>query len=275
MSSKSFKQFDYVDFADEVSPKKSNTLRISTYNVHDFTDRARKNTFDMIIKNIKLINPDILILEEVYLFRKNSANITKLIDHMKKIGLIYHSFGSTEINAVFSRYEFKSDEIDLGKDTIKRVNRYAQICNFEELQLVVVGTHLDVFDETGTIRKNQIIKILNRIKIETKDNNESVIIAGDFNSLRRDDYADTEWKYLTDNDKLRKVKTIEDVVPIIEKNGYVDSFAMCDKTIVNSVWSGRRVDYIYGYDVIFSDSNIFRNTASDHYPIYADIELNQ
>ena len=49
--------------------EKDSSLRIMTYNVHGFKNRDNIVTYDSIINNIKYINPDILVLQEVFVFR--------------------------------------------------------------------------------------------------------------------------------------------------------------------------------------------------------------
>lgn len=144
---------------------------------------------------------------------------------------------------------------------------------------MVVGIHLDVFDESGKTRVQQINQILDTITYcenttsISKDKKLRIIVTGDFNSLRKADYTDDEWSEIVTTDRKRNVETIEDVIPVLESNGFVDSFSACDKRLNVSVWSACRVDFVLGKNVQFTDSNVYQSVASDHHPVYADIEL--
>ena len=93
------------------------------------------------------------------------------------------------------------------------------------------------------------------------------------NSLRRKDYTDQEWEFIVAKDLKRNVVTIEDVVPILESNNFNESFTECSKRLNVSVWSERRVDYIFGKNVNFTKTSVCKTVASDHYPVYADFKL--
>jgi endonuclease/exonuclease/phosphatase family metal-dependent hydrolase len=241
-----------------------------TYNVHGFMNIKFVNKFENIVEIIKLVDPDVLVLEEVYIYNKKRICTTEqLVEQMEKIGLIYNLF-SNGINAIFSKYEINGYPFNLGKDPIRGVNRSAIICRIKDF--LVIGTHLDVFDESGKTRKEQMNLILQTIKKYQKEDYENyrIIITGDFNSLKKSDYNTNEWKNIIDEDKKRNVDTVEDVVPLLEKSNYIDSFDHCKKSIKVSVWSNRRVDYIFGKNIDFVNSYVYKSTVSDHYPIYAD-----
>lgn len=254
----------YNDPNPSILKKQPHTYRIMTYNVHGFTDAKHTKRIDDIINIINLINPDILILEEVFVYKRNETISEKrLVQLLKPLKLTHYIFSANGSNAVFSKHQFRAHEIDLGKDTIKRIPRNALLCDFESF--IVIGTHLDVFDETGVLRMQQMNLILSAVP-----QGQKCIVCGDFNSLRKADYLADEWNALIKIDADRGVLTIEDVVPLIEEAGFRDSFDFCGTSLKVSVWSERRVDYIFGHDVFFVQSNVMKVTASDHYPVYAD-----
>jgi endonuclease/exonuclease/phosphatase family metal-dependent hydrolase len=192
----------------------------------------------------------------------------------------YCAFSKSGINAVFSKYRFEAEELNLGEDPIMKMPRNAIICRFNQLisgprDMIVAGCHLDVFDESGKTRIEQMEMILNttnRFANDITGYNISIIVMGDFNSLRKADYNNEEWAYITALGKKRNVKVIEDVIPVIENNEFVESFTACQKNIKTSVWVGRRVDYIYGKNLNFDQTSEYKVLHSDHYPIYADIQ---
>lgn len=77
------------------------TLRIMTYNVHGFMNRQFKKRIDDIFNNIKSIDPDILILEEIYLINKNDMPQSELTKQLKLFGLKYYFLSESGINGVF------------------------------------------------------------------------------------------------------------------------------------------------------------------------------
>jgi endonuclease/exonuclease/phosphatase family metal-dependent hydrolase len=276
--SKDSKSIDKMIFAQDpeqkILVKQSGDLRIMTYNVHGFKTKNFKKSFDQIIGIIGQIDPDVLALEEVYIYRPNETCTQQQLRQMLKQHKLHHGiFSRCGINAVFSKFPFDCSEIDLGKDYVKKIPRNALVCTFPNL--IVVGTHLDVFDESGSLRKQQIKKILDRLRSDDLDvlENKQIVITGDFNSLRRSDYTDMEWEELARIDHKRGVTTIVDAVHVLEKSGFKDSFDSCGTSIKVSVWSNRRVDYIFGKNVRFSQTSEHRVTLSDHYPVYADISL--
>jgi endonuclease/exonuclease/phosphatase family metal-dependent hydrolase len=277
-SEKKTNQLEYInDPTNLVLPKHESDIRVMTYNVHGFSDSFKNKKLNEILNVIREIDPDILALEEVFVYKRNEMITDSILKaKLHSIGLIYCAFSNNGVNAVFSKHPFAFSEIDLGRDHKYKIPRNALVCRFVSKQndklngTVFVGTHLDVFNETGTLRSIQMNIILNKLETNKDDHKNKFIVVGDFNSLRRPDYNDEEWKHIEDVDKKRGVKTITDAVPIIEKNNFIDSFAYCNVPINVSVWSKRRVDYIYGKNIKFHKSAVYKKTFSDHYPIYAD-----
>jgi endonuclease/exonuclease/phosphatase family metal-dependent hydrolase len=92
--------------------------------------------------------------------------------------------------------------------------------------------------------------------------------------LRKADYSDMEWQILINIDKNRHVITQEDIIPILEDNDFQDSFINANIKPPNvTVWSNRRVDYIYVKNIKIISSAIVKTGLSDHYPIYADMQI--
>lgn len=276
------KGYEYLNYDNYVNDvvliKKDNMCRVMTYNVHGFRDFYGKNKYNEIIQTITMINPDILVLEEITLYTyANVCTELQLRSDLEKCDLFFSGFSSCGINAVFSKYPFTAKEIDLGCDSIKKVARNALICTFlshdisSNENIVLVGTHLDVYDESGKLRIIQMKTILDVLSINTDIDNDKIILTGDFNSLRKDDYTGNEWAYLSQLDKQRKVITVQDAVSMIESAQFIDSFVGCNDFVKTSVWSGRRVDYIFGKNVTFDQTATYKVTHSDHYPVYADI----
>jgi endonuclease/exonuclease/phosphatase family metal-dependent hydrolase len=132
----------------------------------------------------------------------------------------------------------------------------------------IIGTHLDVYDNTEITRCTQMDIIMKHI------NSANAIILGDLNSLRIEDYSPKEWNEILQIDKNRGIVTKTDLVKKIEKNGFIDSFVFSEKIPPKiTVWSGRRVDYIFikTNKKIKIETDIVKTVCSDHYPIYVDL----
>lgn len=253
----------------QIKPKHNGDLRIMSYNIHGFKNKSNKLQIQEIINAATKIDPDILVLQEVYIYKKNETITSdQLIDLFSKIGFKYFAFSKSGVNAICSKIQFECKSIDLIKDPINGLPRNALFCDFPQFNdFTLVGTHLDPFDESGKTRLEQIKHIY------SVNTNKHFVIAGDFNSLRRADYDDDEWNEILLVGKQRKIEPIEDVIPWLESHGFVDSFNQTGKKISVSVWSNRRVDYIVGSNVNFTHSDVLETTASDHYPIFADIRF--
>lgn len=258
----------------QIKLKNPDNLRVMSYNVHGFKNRSNIEQIPGIINAIKQINPDILVIQEVYVYKINETlTQQELMDLLSQLGFEYFAFSETGINAVCSKIPFECQSIDLSIDPIHGLLRNALICKFPQYpNLIFTGTHLDPFDESGKTRLKQIEQIYRGLKISDNPDKQ-FIIAGDFNSLRRADYNDNEWKEIIATGQRRKIKPIEDVVPWIEDRGFVDSFDQTKKRINVSVWANRRVDYILGLNIKFTYSDVLKTTVSDHYPIFTDIKV--
>lgn len=250
--------------------KSTDSIRLLTFNVHMWKDYNNKLKYQEILDLIKNSNADVIGLQEAMLFDK------KILERYKQdfedIGYPYRVICNERygINMLFSKYKIiKHKIINLGKDAIKSVPRYAIIAQLEldeVIQLVV--THLDVFDETEETRLNQIKKIINNI------DDMQTIIMGDFNSLRLKDYSEEEWHNIVMHDKKRDVIPMTKVTDCLKENKFKDGSYKLNK-INMSVWSMRRVDYIYVKKLKYKIINYetYPTLISDHYPVYMDIQL--
>jgi endonuclease/exonuclease/phosphatase family metal-dependent hydrolase len=258
---------NYVDKDINIKNKEKCLIRVATYNVHGFYDRGMKERLDNVMENIKKVNPDIIIIQEVFYGLKNLVTKQILKNKLNSFGLHNIIFSECGLNCIASSLSFDHKLIKFKPDPCHKEQRNAIIANFYQLDLTFVGTHLDVYDESGQTREDQIIDILKNVQQCSK-----IIVAGDLNTLRRTDYSNNEWLDIVQEAKIRNVKAKEDVVTVLEKNNFIDSFiGSKQKPPILSVWSGRRVDFIFGKNIKFKYSDVVQNTASDHFMIYSDI----
>lgn len=252
-------------------------VRISTFNIHLWCDANNHLNITNILNTIEKIDADIMVLEEI-LFNINTIKYDKFVDRINGMGYKYHAichkYGS---NVIISKYPFTHKILFLQKDPIKHQNRYAifaDVTLLNNVKLHIIGTHLDVFDETETTRLTQIQQILQNITDKSKLPN--TIILGDLNTVSRDDYTEGVWNDIVLGDLNRGVQTVSRVIPYLYDNDFVDVFKLLKKVVPITVWSLRRVDYIllhkqFKYTV--KDAYDYPTHDSDHTPLILILNL--
>lgn len=266
---KQFVKYVKNEQKDFVMPEKnSDHFRIMTFNVHLWSDYKHKDNITEVLELIASSNADVIGLSEA-VFRKDIAK-TKIEEYFKDTEYKYFACCNPKfgINIVISKYPIVTAFVKaLGQDPGMNLNRYAILCRIALDEktgktIDIVMTHLDVYDESEKTRTEQIMKIL-----EKPDND---IVMGDFNSLRKDDYDDQEWKKIEEHNKSRNVESVFYVTDTMKINDFIT-----DK-INMSVWSMRRVDYIYinkksPYELVKTFT--IPTLISDHLPLVSDIKL--
>jgi endonuclease/exonuclease/phosphatase family metal-dependent hydrolase len=257
----------------DVSSKKENTVRVMTYNVHGFNSRDWMSTYDKIFEQIRIIDPDVFGIQEIHLGYPDRIQIEHIETKFNEIGYKV-KFSKCYINMIGSKDEFDLNEIELDESQMG-LHRCALIAKIKSRlsNFLFCTTHLEVSDTYAHKRIQLMEKIIKKLISSNADESRIIIIGGDFNSLRRNDYTDEEWKRIVDTDKKRNVITQEDMIPFIEKYGLVDSFVSSDSPIPTiTVWSNRRVDYLYS-NIQSEWSEVVKTGLSDHYPVFADYIL--
>lgn len=260
----------------DIPIKSEKTIRVMTYNVHGFNSKDWKDTTEDIFSQLKIINPDIFGIQEIHLGCPDRQTINEYKETFERMGYKI-KFSQCFVNVVGSKYDFDVEELDIGIGTgiLRRcalIGKNFQITNNVDNNLIVCTTHLEVSDKMAHLRTTQIQSILSKINAQSSAG--KVLIIGDFNSLRKNDYDKNQWNEIVLIDKKRGVKTIQDVIPIIENYQYVDSF-VSHKSIIPSVtvWTDRRVDYIYTKNINVNNTFLINTGLSDHYPVIADVSI--
>lgn len=245
-----------------------NGIRILSYNVQLFLDINGNSSFDKLEKLITDSNADVVLLYEAV---NGKHKLEEIIKNKYKYVKYCNNYG---INILLSKYPIDSCSVlRLSKDPVKKMNRYAIISNINVNNNIVklAMCHLDVFDDTEETRLVQIKEILQKIDNE-------YIILGDLNSLRKADYNKDEWEYLVKDCEERKTKAHTLVTDYIESNGYTDAWQLIKKACPKiTVWSMRRVDYIYigkNFKYTINNCNLQFTDTSDHFPLYIDLKIN-
>ena len=152
---------EYVDSGKDNTTnydKTEKTLRIMTFNVHQWSDYKHIPNITEVKNLISKSNPDIIGLNEAVSFSKSPTDIynTHFLDTEYK----YFSLCNTEkfkqgINVILSKYPIISSEVVcLGQDPINKENRYViyAIILINNNIVNIALTHLDVYDESEQTR---------------------------------------------------------------------------------------------------------------------------
>jgi endonuclease/exonuclease/phosphatase family metal-dependent hydrolase len=249
-----------------------------------------KDRLEAAQKLIKKENPDILILNEACFGAENKTKI--LMDYKKIFDFPYYSYAQAEPreyewgSALLSKYPIVNAE-NLS-EPLKPLLR-AQV-NIKEVPL-----YLDIAHPHPDNSNQEKDKFFKRI-LESRNKDKNYILAGDFNSLSPEDKYNREklirgFKTFDKNpeqsvNNLMEGKTIQYLL----SHGLVDTHRKIHKKFVESDYtmptdflsknkeSAMRIDYIFcSPDIKIKDAGIIRSKeaekASDHYPVYADLEI--
>lgn len=250
----------------KLKPRKNKrSFRFCTFNVHMFTDYKNEISFDEIFNDIEKINADLIVLEEALFFKIDKKRFVDKVDSLKyNYYMCNNKYGINVILSKLPLCDVKVIKLNKGK-----INRYAikTTIKINNVDFEVIGCHLDVSDDTENLRVEQMKTILSNC---TTDN---IIILGDLNSVNKNDYTNDEWNEMVNSDLTRKVITQNKLSEFMENNNFIDSFKLAKKDPPKiSVWSNRRVDYIYikSKEIKKISSYVYPTLSSDHYPIIAD-----
>jgi len=273
--------------------KDNHVIRIMTYNVCQWKNPSDdKSNYQGIIKMINEINPDILILQEATLFDKKAFETSQITNDFHRLGYTSASFcdagGSwTQLpygNIIFSKYPFKeviskTFNADLGEDE-KRCYIRATLELPGQKDLTLFGVHLDAWDNSGKKRSAEIQEIIEATQAQPERN---YIIAGDFNSVRAEDYDykindKKAWNVVTNITKaITHLPPSTAALDLLKQYGFVDSFSKNNMPApFFTAWTGTAVDFIYlnnKFRFPVLGSYVYYNAQSDHLPIITDIKI--
>lgn len=264
--------------------KNDKTVRIMSYNIHEWKDPFSTNDFDAIIGVIKNINPDILILQEASQF--DEVKINSMFSSLGYKGRFFcvaaapwltYPFG----NMVFTKYKGQNSvtkvfNIDKGQPE-ERCYVRTTLQLPQQKKITIYGTHLDVWDNSGEKRKQELQEIL----ADIGNAQENILIAADFNSVRKSDYnyvigGKTIWDLLTESElKRTTVMPSTHVLDLLEQRGFVDCFAKNNQKGPGfTVWTGTVVDFMFvnkDWQLTIAGCYVYYDAASDHIPVIMDI----
>jgi len=237
---------DHIIFNDSDLSKQ---LKILTFNIHHGRDKMGNNTIDDIVEYIKIVNPDIIGLQEVdrNMIRTNYEDQIKIIAEQLSMNYVYgpnHKILNGQYgNGILSRYPIIDWENIKMNGKEKRGLLRAQLLVDSKIINVLI-THLGLDEEE---RKTQFEIIETYIEIY-KDN---LIFLGDLNT---------------------NGKTVE----VISLHQQLDDVAVKTsynyKPTLNVFNNEERIDYIFvekGNEIL--NYRVDKNQISDHFPVTAEI----
>lgn len=253
------------------------SIRIGSYNVHDFCNTNWKDTTKEIADVLE--NFDIVGLQEV----DGKLSMEKLEKYSENFHTIYSDFFSNNAWVLNLKqnyevlwcktYKYKLPHYPRGVMSLK-----LSIDN-KEIHLYV--THFDHMDEN--IRLCQLEKLMEIIKEESellyKGESFTHFILGDFNALTKSDYTPKELERIADvRTKTKWEPPKFELMDTFNKLGYHDIVGdyLKVKGIHVPLTSrfNTRVDYILASkNIKVSNVGYIQSSASDHLPIFVDIML--
>jgi len=256
-----------------IFPRKRNgALRVMTYNVHYWTSLSNRLNFDDVKTIARIIDPDIMCLQEAVLPESALKTSSTNNDLATSENFGDHDFLNFDFNfqdSCKTTASHAGDNAFFGNVTFSKAQSRSTLLPFVAAKqdrcsifsaidgILIVNIHLDAFDETGKTRRKQLRSVLDNVP-----STGPVIILGDFNALNVRDYSLEEIKWLKQRNDI-DFKTIE----LMFAAGFVDAFVGCKYT----VWSGRRVDYVFtrGLKAV---PNVYYSAHSDHFPLFVTID---
>lgn len=233
--------------------KMKNNIRIISWNVHSYMDVMNSASDDCLSDLLIHFDSEIIIFQESYkpIPIELLSDGNKLIYHNLEYGLAIIGKSTIMVNTIINEIL----PIHNGNE-----QKIAVLCSIviNNIDIDLVVTHLDVFDDSDETRCEQLNYILKNIVI----NPTKTIIFGDLNLVRKCDYGENYWKKLG-------------FLPTLAWN-LIQQLNWDDNLLSNlSVWSGRRVDYCLLHNASkFNKMSFFYPTLlSDHLPLISDINI--
>jgi endonuclease/exonuclease/phosphatase family metal-dependent hydrolase len=259
--------------------RSSSDHRVATYNIHYWTDLYDHANADRILDDIKAIDATILCLQEVSFDRTkyNPYTYDQLMNQFASMGYIDHIevFGSQYLgarygNLILSKVPMTKKDAGLLYKGQVRVKRGYCMTEIASLDVTICCLHLDVFDETGKTRNQQLMQLLNILDLS----NPNLIICGDFNCLRKADYSTPFFDRLVASDQHRNAVTDTTTLEYLRKNHFHTCFDHCRQPSPKcTVWSNRVIDFIFvphKYTKEITNCGLYYTVNSDHFGVYMD-----
>jgi len=267
------------------SQKDPNFLKITSYNVHYLMPPPLSQSaisFKEIMSNLKKLigfcqksKSDLILLQEA-LF---NDTILKHFQDNQLVPYVCETYALMNTNENHYKYgnivlinnpEIKSisppKKISISGFQHRNKCLLNLVIKYHNILISIYNVHLDVWDRTGKCRLEQINKILEIVK---NDKFSNIIIAGDFNAIKKEDYSKSQKKALKNFYNIYTKNPFKEIQYLIQK-GFTDVASMFSDKITSTVWSKQRVDFFFikdGFSIPILDYKVNHISGSDHYPI--------
>lgn len=280
------------EWLNRIIPAKSNdVLRIMTYNVHTWRTPDDQDNVQQVMNIIDTLKPDICIFEE----SSPTSNASTPLDIEKLLkqrgydyvfcdapDYVYDQIQFGNMIAYKSSLKPKTSTKSYAARVMGGQGRCYSTISFTGPygKINICGTHLSVEDADGAMRKDQLQELMNDIAPIKMEN---IIVAGDFNAVRKQDYNysvnnKNVWNLVSEEFKAfsgSPMPTQE--LELLEKAGFRDCFSF--KKIrgpLFTVWTGTVVDFIFlnsAWNLPIAGCYVYYDAASDHLPVIMDISV--
>jgi endonuclease/exonuclease/phosphatase family metal-dependent hydrolase len=239
-------------------------IRIMTYNVHGCVGVDGRLSPQRIARVIGRYAPDIVALQEVDMGRKRSGEVDQAHLIAKELEMNYHFYPSVQVeeqkygNAILSRYPLELVQVGRlpGLDKIKLEPRGAMrvVVDIGGIRLQIINTHLAFYIPESRIQARHLVSQW----INHPDCCAPTILCGDLNNTPQSVAWHALNEHLTDAQLL-----LEEHRPLATWFGY---------------YPIGRIDHIFvskGIKVFAVDvpRTQLDKVASDHLPLFADVEI--
>lgn len=258
----------------KTNTEKYNSIKITHYNIL----KGGEDRLNKINKVIEEMNPDVCGLLETVGWDKNISKYKKIYKTMG-YKFFYFAKANSKYNiTILSKIKIQTSTINKG---VRHVIVGVKITDKNYTPLNIYYVHLSPISEED--RLDEIEILLKKISRQ-----ENTIIMGDFNSLSLSDKYNEKRllnKFLQNNIVKYGTTYLKfDVIPKIEKMGFIDAFRFTGNKFDHSVPTKCNVDINHKeklrIDYAFVKNKIIKNikicqiyksetsdTASDHYPL--------
>lgn len=261
-----------------IPSKEAHSIRIATYNVHNWKDVDGQETLSSILDLVENFGADVVAMQEVTLDTTAKA----ALNMFNSKNALHEAFCEADLwpgapfgNLLLSKYPLNNKkDIQLIKNNEGRCAIISDITT-PLGDINITTTHLDVFDRTGSVRLKQINTLGPELnKIWESGIYSAQILMGDMNALKKNEIGEVWLKRIIAANKARGVTTTFKEIPLLESYGLVDSFEhMNSAPPALTTWAGRRVDYIFlrkNSSLIARGCYVYHSSASDHLAILCD-----
>jgi endonuclease/exonuclease/phosphatase family metal-dependent hydrolase len=236
-------------------------MRLASFNVHAFTDRAGELTSSACIELLASLRADAIVLSEVPNHSSTLARVAGELGMYARLVPASSWLGNAFLGRV-APVSLQTLRLTAGQAE----TRSAFVADLGAVRFV--GTHLDhLYEDTRLAQLEALLAALEHTP-------EPIVLAGDLNALTLDDYDDAARANI---EKMRaegdREAPLFDVTARLHARGWVDLWKAHGGTgALATCWAGTRVDYAFarGEVSVVSVEHV-ASSVSDHVPVVVEL----